>query len=316
MPPPTTAIKAPATSFAGALRTIVVADAVMGVDNVLAIGGAATGSILLIVLGLAISVPIIVWGSQLVIRLVDRYPSVVLLGGAVLAWTGYSMVVREPLLASWFEIHPATKLVAAILFFSISLAPWYTARLRPRRSPWSPCCRRVLVWLLGFEMAASVWKLAGRLPARDPVRRIHPRGRDAGWAGCRWRRPGCGCASVSSSAASPSPAADRTLAARIAAQYDRGMRAKLLCCPRPLPVVDGRGACPGRGRRRGLLRPAFRPVSPLSRQYRRGPDVSRRRGRDGDGPVRARQYGGRHSRAGEEAARRALHASQTKLDHC
>jgi len=153
------AIKAPATSFAAALRTIVVADAVMGVDNVLAIGGAATGSVLLIVLGLAISVPIIVWGSQLVIRLVDRFPSVVLLGGAVLAWTGYSMVVREPLLASWFEIHPATKLVAVILFFSISLAPWYTARLSAEARPLVTLLPAVLVWLLGVEIAASVWKL-------------------------------------------------------------------------------------------------------------------------------------------------------------
>jgi len=153
------AIKAPATSFAGALRTIVVADAVMGVDNVLAIGGAATGSILLIVLGLAISVPIIVWGSQLVIRLVDRFPSVVLLGGAVLAWTGYSMVVREPLLASWFAIHPSTKLVAVILFFSISLVPWYTARLSAETKPLVTLLPAVLVWLLGVEIAASVWKL-------------------------------------------------------------------------------------------------------------------------------------------------------------
>ena len=56
------------------MRTIVIADAVMGIDNVLAIGGASHGSILLILLGLAISVPIIVWGSQLVIKLVDRYP--------------------------------------------------------------------------------------------------------------------------------------------------------------------------------------------------------------------------------------------------
>lgn len=152
-------VKGPATSFAGALRTIVIADAVMGVDNVLAIGGAATGSVLLIVLGLAISVPIIVWGSQLVIRLVDRFPSVVLLGGAVLAWTGYSMVVREPLLASWFEIHPATRLVAVILIFSISLAPWYTARLSAETKPLVALLPAVLVWLLGVEIAASVWKL-------------------------------------------------------------------------------------------------------------------------------------------------------------
>jgi YjbE family integral membrane protein len=152
-------VKGPATSVAGAIRTIVVADAVMGIDNVLAIGGAATGSVLLIVLGLAISVPIIIWGSQLVIRLVDRFPSIVLLGGAVLAWTAYTMVVREPLLATWFAGHPATRFVTAVLIFSLSLAPWYTARLSERMRPLVVLLPALLVWLLGVEVAASAWKL-------------------------------------------------------------------------------------------------------------------------------------------------------------
>ena len=151
--------KAPATTFAGAVRTIVIADAVMGVDNVLAIGGAAHGSVLLIVLGLAISVPIIVWGSQLVIKLVDRYPSVILLGGAVLGWTAYSMIVREPLLVPWFEEHGATKLVVAVLVFSISLAPWYTERLSPQMRPLVVLLPGLLVWMLAFEVAASVWQV-------------------------------------------------------------------------------------------------------------------------------------------------------------
>jgi len=150
--------KAPAATFAGAVRTIVIADAVMGVDNVLAIGGAAHGSVLLIVLGLAISVPIIVWGSQLVIKLVDRYPSVILLGGAVLAWTAYSMIVREPLLVAWFEAHPATKLVVAVLIFSISLGPWYSERLSEHMKPLVVLLPALLVWMLAFEVAASVWK--------------------------------------------------------------------------------------------------------------------------------------------------------------
>ena len=153
------AAKAPAVSFAAALRTIVVADAVMGVDNVLAIGGAASGSIVLIVLGLAISVPIIVWGSHLVIKLVDRYPSVILLGGAVLAWTGYSMIVREPLLASWFAGHAATKLVLAILVFSLSLAPWYSARMSDAMKPLVVLLPALLVWMLAFEVAAAAWAM-------------------------------------------------------------------------------------------------------------------------------------------------------------
>jgi YjbE family integral membrane protein len=172
----------PAATFAVALRTIVVADAVMGVDNVLAIGGAAIGSVLLIVLGLAISVPIIVWGSHLVIRLVDRFPSIVLLGGAVLGWTAYPMIVREPLLASWFADHPATKLVAAVLVFSISLAPWCTARLADERKPLVVLLPALLVWLLAFEVAASVWKIEVRyLQADDTGEYLFQAARWLGW---------------------------------------------------------------------------------------------------------------------------------------
>ena len=63
------------TGFWVAIRTIVIADAVMGLDNVLGVAGAAQGSFLLVILGLLISVPIMVWGSSLILRLVDRYPT-------------------------------------------------------------------------------------------------------------------------------------------------------------------------------------------------------------------------------------------------
>ena len=149
------AAAAPATSFAAAVRTVVVADAVMGIDNVLGIGGAAQGSVLLIVFGLVISVPIIVWGSHLVIRLVDRFPSVILLGGAVLAWTAYTMIVREPLLVAWFEAHPAGKPLVAILVFSISLAPWYTERLPEASKPLVALLPGILAWMLCIEVAGS-----------------------------------------------------------------------------------------------------------------------------------------------------------------
>ncbi|MBM3648588.1 MAG: TerC family protein [Alphaproteobacteria bacterium] len=153
------AAAAPAASFAGAIRTIVIADAVMGIDNVLGIGGAAHGSVLLIVLGLAISVPIVVWGSQLVIKLVDRYPSVILLGGAVLAWTGYSMIVREPLVTPWFAEHTSAKLLIAVLVFAIALAPWFTARLPAQLQALVVLLPAVMVWMLAFEVAASVWQV-------------------------------------------------------------------------------------------------------------------------------------------------------------
>jgi YjbE family integral membrane protein len=74
------------THLLTAIRTIIIADAVMSLDNVIAIAGAADGHIGLVALGIAISVPIIVWGSKLVMALMDRYPLVIVLGGALLGW--------------------------------------------------------------------------------------------------------------------------------------------------------------------------------------------------------------------------------------
>jgi YjbE family integral membrane protein len=86
-----------APGFWAAIRTIVVADVVMGLDNVLAVAGAAQGSYLLVVLGLLISVPIMVWGSTLILRWVERFPAIVYFGAGVLAWTAATMMVSEPL---------------------------------------------------------------------------------------------------------------------------------------------------------------------------------------------------------------------------
>jgi YjbE family integral membrane protein len=89
---------AAAAGFWGAMRTIVIADAVMGLDNVLAVAGAAHGSYVLVVLGLIISVPIVVAGSRFLLAWVERYPVIVYFGSAVLAWTAAKMMASEPLL--------------------------------------------------------------------------------------------------------------------------------------------------------------------------------------------------------------------------
>ncbi len=94
---------APAASFWGAMQTIVIADAVMGLDNVLAVAGAANGSALLVVTGLLISIPIVIWGSTMILKWVERFPSIVYVGGAVLAWTAAKMVCGEPFVKAWFE---------------------------------------------------------------------------------------------------------------------------------------------------------------------------------------------------------------------
>jgi len=87
-----------------AIKTIIVADLVMSVDNVIAIAGAAQNagdhSFLLVVLGLLISIPIIVWGSQLVIKLMERFPLIITAGGMLLGWIAGGMLVTDPVVAN------------------------------------------------------------------------------------------------------------------------------------------------------------------------------------------------------------------------
>ena len=92
-----------AVTFWGAMKTIVIADALMGIDNVLGVAGAAGGSFELVALGLMISIPIVVFGSQLVLKLVARWPIIIPIGGAVLAFTAAQMVVNETFLKEFFD---------------------------------------------------------------------------------------------------------------------------------------------------------------------------------------------------------------------
>lgn len=91
-----------ANTFWGAMKTIMVADALMGVDNVLGVAGAAHGAVDLVIIGLLISVPIVVFGSSVVLKLVERFPIIIQAGAAVLALTAAKMIVAEPLLSSLF----------------------------------------------------------------------------------------------------------------------------------------------------------------------------------------------------------------------
>jgi YjbE family integral membrane protein len=85
-----------------AIRTIIIADAIMGLDNVLAVAGAAHGSFLLVILGLLVSVPIVIWGSTVIVRLMNRFPIIIVIGAAILAWTASKMIVNEPIIEQYF----------------------------------------------------------------------------------------------------------------------------------------------------------------------------------------------------------------------
>lgn len=97
-----------------AIKTIVVADAVMGLDNILAIAGAAQGNFILIIVGLLISVPIIVWGSKVILKFIERYPIIIYFGSGVLAFTAARMIIGEPLLSSYFDQNPVLKWILGI----------------------------------------------------------------------------------------------------------------------------------------------------------------------------------------------------------
>ena len=84
------------TDVWGAIRTILIADAVMSLDNVVAIAAAAQGSVLLIALGLTISIPLIVFGSQIVLRLLNKWPILVVLGAGLLGWIAGEIIVGDP----------------------------------------------------------------------------------------------------------------------------------------------------------------------------------------------------------------------------
>ena len=122
-----------AGSFWAAMKTIVVADALMGVDNVLGVAGAAHGSFDLVVIGLLVSVPIVVFGSSLVLKLVDRFPIIIKLGAAVLAFTAAKMVVSEPLLDDVFDPPELLHTVArwstyVVAVAGVLAAGWWTTR--------------------------------------------------------------------------------------------------------------------------------------------------------------------------------------------
>ena len=97
------------TTFWGAMATIVWADAVMGLDNALAIAGAAGGNWYLIIFGLLLSVPIILFGSTIVARIMERYPKTIWIGGAVLVIVALQMIWNEPLLQEYITEHIKAK---------------------------------------------------------------------------------------------------------------------------------------------------------------------------------------------------------------
>ncbi|MGD6817365.1 TerC family protein [Metabacillus sp. 84] len=120
-------------SMGAAIRTIIIADAVMGLDNVLAVAGAAHGSFLLVTLGLLISIPIVVWGSTLILKFIDRFPAIIVIGAAILAWTAAKMIVKEPFLKPYFKEEWITYTFELAVIVLVTGIGYYRKKNREKR---------------------------------------------------------------------------------------------------------------------------------------------------------------------------------------
>ncbi len=122
-----------ANTFWSALRTIIVADALMGMDNVLAIAGAAKGHLGLVIIGLLVSVPLVVWGSTLILKLIDRFPIIMYAGAAAIAFTAARMIGHDHLLRAWFDANGWMQyLLDIVLVLGICGGGWLWQRGRQR----------------------------------------------------------------------------------------------------------------------------------------------------------------------------------------
>ena len=100
-------------SMMAAIRTILIADLVMSLDNVIAVAAAAGGNMVLLILGLAISIPMVIFGSTLMIKLMERFPVIVILGAGLIGWVGGETIMNDKLLHGYVEANPSLHYIAA-----------------------------------------------------------------------------------------------------------------------------------------------------------------------------------------------------------
>lgn len=122
----------------GAIRTVIVADLIMSLDNVLGVAAAAKGNLVLLILGLGISVPLIIYGSQMILKLMERFPIIITLGAGLLGWVAGEMAVGDPAVKEWLEanarfLHTLVPAVGAVLV--VLAGRWLNARANAPAAP-------------------------------------------------------------------------------------------------------------------------------------------------------------------------------------
>ena len=170
-----------AAGMGAAVRTILLADLVMSLDNVIAVAAAAKGNTVLLVIGLAISIPLVVFASKLLLTLMERFPIIITFGAALLGWVAGDMAVTDPVDKPWVDLNAAFLhwgAPAACAIAVIWIGKWLAARkvaARPVAATLAPAAtpagigpmRRVLLAVDGSEGAAQAVQrllaLRGRL---------------------------------------------------------------------------------------------------------------------------------------------------------
>ena len=118
-----------------AVRTVVIADLVMSIDNVLGVAAAAKGSLLLLVFGLVVSVPLVIGGAQLIMRLIERFPILIVAGGGLLGYVAGELIIEDSAIVDWVHVHaPWLAWVAPVAGVALVVAPakWLEARRRAK----------------------------------------------------------------------------------------------------------------------------------------------------------------------------------------
>jgi predicted tellurium resistance membrane protein TerC len=116
-----------------AVKTIVIADLVMSLDNVIGVAAAAKGDVALLVIGLVISIPLIIFGSTIILKLMTRFPVIITLGAGLLGWVAGEMCLTDPAIHNWIEQHHYLHniLPAAGALLVVGLGKWLARRAAP-----------------------------------------------------------------------------------------------------------------------------------------------------------------------------------------
>jgi YjbE family integral membrane protein len=124
-----------------AVRTVIIADIVMSIDNVLGVAAAAKGSLLLLVFGLVVSVPLVIGGAQLIMRLIERFPILIVAGGGLLGYVAGELIVEDSAIADWVHVHAywlTWAAPAAGIVLVVGAAKWLQRHRAHQTEPANP----------------------------------------------------------------------------------------------------------------------------------------------------------------------------------